>query len=365
MKPIQKNKKALKKEKKENKKRNREMRWRRLEQEALTRAQKRMGIENSSDTPNTKRLRQSGRLAAQHRHAYDHYSPFDGDGERSGSVSYIPLQSGRPFSIKYDYSPSGTQLSQQVTTRLPASAQNSFPATSSDYCQNCNVNIEEIERTTAFRFPSTCPICHQPRSNLPANVQNHQATRLPHQQFTPTPSFSRSLRAQRDVVPRSFSGASSEVSPEKRLLPSRRSRSPFRTTPTERRVQPTQRYRPVYSSGPAPYHTRRGSPSMGISMRWEHDKYERVAGHTPYRKRQTPQPLEKRIKKEVSEDEQISGIPRHDRVIGLDVDQLLAEERLKGVMGHGEAVCSVEQSLTEVKVKGEVGWGEQVGLVTA
>ncbi|KAL6720239.1 hypothetical protein ACLMJK_002160 [Lecanora helva] len=31
-------------------------------------------------------------------------------------------------------------------------------------CQNCNVNIAEIERTTTYTFPFTCPICHQPRS---------------------------------------------------------------------------------------------------------------------------------------------------------------------------------------------------------
>ena len=53
-----------------------------------------------------------------------------------------------------------------------------FAAVPPDTCQSCHVDITEIERTTTYRFPAMCPICHQPRTLL-ALPLHQQQTSLP------------------------------------------------------------------------------------------------------------------------------------------------------------------------------------------
>ena len=289
--------------------------------------------------PNEYHFRRSGRLAAQCHNASEHGSPLRSDDEH-------------------------------VARNL-------------DHCQSCNVNITEIERSTNFRFPSMCPICYQLRGSLRANSQRLQATPILQQQVSPSPSSSRSfgakgngnfmgfreafhgvspergpfhakrqlssslsVRAKTEDFTRAFEETPSDIAHEHYIYPSAQEHTPFLTTPAERKVEPSQRHRPTYYV-PARSLPRRPasqsyrpvyavparrfdrSSSTGVSLRWEHDKFEEHARSEPYIQREAPQPQNKRLKREFSEDGEISDVQQHHMVIGLEVEQLLAEERMK------------------------------------
>ena len=135
-------------------------------------------------------------------------------------------------------------------------------ANPSDECQNCSVNIAEIERTSSFQFPFSCPVCKHPRSPLSLTPSQQQSAASSGVQT------SISHPAEQDHCMSCIAAADSAASPKWR---------PYRNhlTPTQRGVRPSQRYRPIYSDyGRSPSR----QLEADVSGRWLHDRYEEPVG---------------------------------------------------------------------------------------
>ena len=132
-----------------------------------------------------------------------------------------------------------------------------FAANIPDKCENCKVNIAEIERTSSFQFPFWCPICQHsrsPRSLIPLQQQSAASSSI---------GTSTSPAAEQESLTSCVTATDSTASPEWRSYRSH-------LTPTQRGVRPSDRYRPMYSD----YEHRPSDRShTDLSERWLHDRY--------------------------------------------------------------------------------------------
>jgi len=223
---------------------------------------------------------------SRHRHSTDHYSPSRIEHERSGDDRRSPPSDNGERNIRDHRSPPISRHRSSHSSRLSSdnvslpqaaiisqttSVQALFAATPPDQCQNCKVNIAEIERTSSFQFPTMCPICHQPRSLLPLALHQQQPPLLTGQQkITPGPTLS----TRKPVASTTSEHPStSRVSSVDRPITPKQPRAIAHSYPAARGVSSSKSYRPVYTD------SERGSsyrPPMDFSRHWVHDKYERI-----------------------------------------------------------------------------------------
>ena len=260
------------------------------------------------------------------RHLRDHYSPSDLDHDRSIHDHYSPSPDGRYLTESSRIFSSDTQTSQTSMISQPTGVQAIFATTPPDHCQTCQVNIAEIERTTSFKFPTMCPICHQPRSLLPLSLHQHATACVVEQQKTPAPEASDKKSASLLAIPHS---PLPHISPVKNPLSLTQSKTHDKTTPSARGVRPTQRYRPVYSA-PARRSVYRSLPD--VSKQWVHDRFEKDAEKDSKHRGQKWEDLSVGMRTDTINDRKKQEVQQHDSMIRLKVKRTMSERRAESMV---------------------------------